>query len=154
MVYINQRVAKVTPLIRSAPTINQALVKELKRYGATEFAGLKGVDPSMAEIWERPTHGGKLSHDISGYYQLKVKDSDVPKTAFRTRYGYYEFLVMPFGLTNAPATFMDLINRIFQHYLNQFVVIFIDDILIYLKPEAEHEQHLRILLQVLREKQL
>ncbi|KAK5831438.1 hypothetical protein PVK06_015236 [Gossypium arboreum] len=88
----------------------------------------------------------------SGYYQLKVKESDVPKTAFRTRYGHHEFLVMPFGLTNAPAAFIDLMNRIFQPYLDQFVVVFINDILVYSKTEAEHDQHLRIVLQILREK--
>ena len=88
------------------------------------------------------------------YYQLRVKDADAPKTTFRTRYGHYEFLVMPFGLTNAPAAFMDLMNRVFRPYLDQFVVVFIDDILVYSKNEEEHEQHLRIVLQTLRENQL
>ncbi|KAG8499252.1 hypothetical protein CXB51_005763 [Gossypium anomalum] len=90
----------------------------------------------------------------SGYYQLRVKESDVPKTAFRTRYGHYQFLVMPFGLTNAPAVFMDLMNRIFRPYLDKFVVVFIDNILIYSKDETEHAEHLRIVLQTLRDKQL
>ena len=73
----------------------------------------------------------------SGYHQLKVKGEDIPKTAFRTRYGHYEFLVMSFGLTNAPAAFMDLMNRVFKDYLDKFVVVFIDDILIYSKDEVE-----------------
>ncbi|KAA3469695.1 DNA/RNA polymerases superfamily protein [Gossypium australe] len=90
----------------------------------------------------------------SGYYQLRVKDSDVPKTVFRTRYGHYEFLVMLFGLTNAPAIFMDLMNRIFRPYLDKFVVVFIDDILVYFQDENEHAEHLRKALQILRDKQL
>ena len=90
----------------------------------------------------------------SGYYQLRVKKVDVPKTAFRTRYGHYEFLVMPFGLTNAPTSFMDLMNRVFQPYVDQFVVVFIDDILVYSNDAQEHEQHLKIVLQSLREKKL
>ena len=83
-----------------------------------------------------------------------MKEVDVPKTAFRTRYGHYEFLVMPFELTNAPTTFMNLMNRVFLPYLDQFVVVFIDDILVYFKDAHEHEHHLTIVLQTLRENQL
>ena len=90
----------------------------------------------------------------SGYHQLKIKPEDVPKMAFRTRYGHYEFLVMAFGLTNAPATFMDLMNRVFKKYLDEFVIVFIDDILIYSKTEKEHAEHLRIALEILRKEKL
>ncbi|KAL2240784.1 UNVERIFIED_CONTAM: Transposon Tf2-12 polyprotein [Sesamum indicum] len=90
----------------------------------------------------------------SGYWQLRIAENDIPKTAFRTRYGHYEVLVMPFGLTNAPATFMALMNRTFQEYLDHFVIVFIDDILVYSKDRDEHEQHLRIILQILKEKEL
>ena len=90
----------------------------------------------------------------TGYHHLRVRDTDIPKTTFRTRYGHFEFMVMPFGLTNAPAAFMDLIDRIFQPYLDQFVVVFVDDILIYSQSEWEHEYHLRIVLQLLRDHQL
>ncbi|KAL4377944.1 hypothetical protein GQ457_02G018140 [Hibiscus cannabinus] len=90
----------------------------------------------------------------SGYYQLKVREQDVLKTAFRTRYGHYEFLVMPFGLTNAPAAFMDSMNRVFHEYLDQFVVVFIDDILVYSRTEEDHDRHLRLVLQTLLENQL
>ena len=83
-----------------------------------------------------------------------MKDVDVPKIAFRTQYGHYEFLVMPFQLTNAPTAFMDLMNKVFHPYLDKFVVVFIDDILVYSKDTQEHEQHLRIVLQILREKKL
>jgi len=90
----------------------------------------------------------------SGYYQLKVQEKSIPKTAFRSRYGHYEFLVMPFGLTNASAAFMDLMNTIFRPYLDQFVVVLIDDILVYSRNAEEHDRYLRIVLQTLREKQL
>ncbi|GJS04093.1 putative nucleotidyltransferase, ribonuclease H [Tanacetum coccineum] len=90
----------------------------------------------------------------SGYHQLQVRPEDIPKTAFRTRYGHYEFLVMPFGLTNAPAVFMDLMNRVFHDYLDKSIVVFIDDILVYSKSKEEHEQHLRAVLGILREKKL
>ena len=90
----------------------------------------------------------------TGYHQLRVRDTEIPKTAFRTCYGNFEFTVMPFGLTNAPAAFMDLMHRIFQPYLDQFVVVFVDDILIYSQSKWEHEYHLRFILQLLRDHQL
>ena len=90
----------------------------------------------------------------SGYHQVRIKDEDIHKTTFRTRYGNYEFVVVPFGLTNALARFMCLMNSVFSRYLDKFVLVFLDDILVYSKNEEEHEEHLRLTLQVLREHQL
>jgi hypothetical protein len=96
-----------------------------------------------------------LNIDVrSGYHQLKIRASDIPKTAFITRYGLYEYTVMSFGLTNAPAYFMYLMNKVFMKYLDKFVVVFIDDILIFSKNEEEHHKHLHLVLQKLRENQL
>ena len=109
--------------------------------------------PRIDELFDQ-LQGSRLYSKIDlrlGYHQLKVQESDVPKTSFRTRYGHYEFLVMQFGLTNAPAAFMDLMNRVFQPYLNRFIIIFIDDILGYLGSSKECSKHLRIVLQTLRE---
>ena len=89
----------------------------------------------------------------TSYHQPRVRDIDIPKTAFRTHYGHFEFTVMPFRLTNAPSAFMDLMHRVFQPCLDQFVVVFVDDILIYSQSEWEHEYHLRIVLQLLRDHQ-
>ncbi|GJW99885.1 putative nucleotidyltransferase, ribonuclease H [Tanacetum coccineum] len=87
---------------------------------------------------------------MSGYHQLRVHDDDIPKTAFRTRYGHFEFIVMPFGLTNAPAVFMDLINQVCRPYLDKFVIVLIDDILIYSRTREEHEMHLGLVLELLK----
>nr|GEZ52509.1 putative reverse transcriptase domain-containing protein [Tanacetum cinerariifolium] len=88
------------------------------------------------------------------YHQLRVREEDIPKTAFRTRYGHYEFQVMPFGLTNAPAVFIDLMNRVCKPYLDKFVIVFIDDILIYSKNKKEHEEHLKLILELLKKEEL
>ena len=93
--------------------------------------------------------------DLSiGYHQLRVRETNIPKTAFRTRYGHFQFTVMPFGLTNALVSFMDLMHRVFHPYLDRFVVVFVDDILIYFETEEDHEDHLRVILQTLRDHQL
>ena len=112
--------------------------------------------PRIDELFEQ-LRGARVYFKIdlrTGYHQLKVRETDIPKAAFRTHYGRFEFTVKPFGLTNAPTTFMDLMHRIFQPYLDQFVVVFVDDILIYSQSEWEHEYHLRIVLQLLRDHQL
>ncbi|GJY30656.1 putative reverse transcriptase domain-containing protein [Tanacetum coccineum] len=90
----------------------------------------------------------------SGYHQLRVREEGISKTTFRTRYGHYEFQVMPFSLTNSPAIFMDLMNRVCKPYLDKFVIVFIDDILIYSKNKQEHEEHLKLILELLKKEEL
>ena len=112
--------------------------------------------PRIDELFDR-LKGSRVysKSDLrSGYHRLRVRENDVSKTAFRTRYGHYKFLVMPFGLTNASAVFMDLMNRVFSPYLDKFVIVFIDDILVYSGSLEEHAEHLQTVLQILRERQL
>nr|GFB39484.1 putative reverse transcriptase domain-containing protein [Tanacetum cinerariifolium] len=112
--------------------------------------------PRIDDLFDQ-LHGSSVYSKIglrSGYHQLRVREEDIPKTAFRTRYGHYEFQVMPFGLTNAPAVFMDLMNRVCKPYLDKFVIVFIDDILIYSKEEKEHEEHIKAILELLKKEEL
>jgi hypothetical protein len=90
----------------------------------------------------------------SGHHQLRIKEGNIPKISFRTRFGHYEFIVVPFGLTNAPTIFISLMNGVFQNYLDRFVQVFLDDILNYSNNEREHEEHLRVVLSCLRENKL
>ncbi|KAK1643105.1 hypothetical protein QYE76_060910 [Lolium multiflorum] len=112
--------------------------------------------PRIQDLFDQVQGAGVFSKiDLrSGYHQIKIKKEDVPKTAFVSRYGHHEYLVVPFGLTNAPTIFMNLMNKIFMKYLDKFVIVFIDDILIYSKDKEEHAKHLKIVLQILREHQL
>jgi Reverse transcriptase (RNA-dependent DNA polymerase) len=112
--------------------------------------------PRIQDLFDQVQGAGVFSKiDLrSGYHQIKIKREDVPKTAFVSRYGHHEYLVVPFGLTNAPAIFMNLMNKIFMKYLDKFVIVFIDDILIYSKDKQDHAKHLRLVLQTLREHQL
>jgi hypothetical protein len=112
--------------------------------------------PSIKDLFDQ-MRGARVFSKIdlrSGYHQMKTRPSDIPKTAFSIRYGLYEFTVLSFGLTNAPAYFMNLMNKVFMEYLDRFVMVFINDILIYSKSDNDHEEHLRLVLQKLRDNQL
>jgi hypothetical protein len=112
--------------------------------------------PRIDDLFDQ-LKGAKIFSKIdlrSRYHQVRIKDVDISKTTFRTRYDHYKFRVVPFGLSNAPAVFMCLMNGLFRNYLDKFVIVFLDGILVYSKSEEEHEKHLRMVLQVLRENQL
>lgn len=102
---------------------------------------------------QRASHFSKTDLRLS-YHQLKISKDDVSKIAFQIRYGHYKFLVIPFGLTNAPTKFMDMMNQVFEDYLDQFMIIFVDNILVYSHSKIEHERYLRLVLDILREKKL
>jgi hypothetical protein len=109
--------------------------------------------PRIDDLFDR-MRGARVFSKIdlrSGYHQMRIRPSDIPKTAFSTRYGLYEFTVMSFGLTNAPSYFKNLMTKVFMEYLDKFVEVFIDDILIYSKNASDHEKHLRMVLQKLRD---
>ena len=112
--------------------------------------------PMINDLFDH-LQGAKVFSKIdlrSGYHQLKIREQDIPKTAFTTRYGLYEYTVMSFGLTNAPAYFLNMMNKVFMEFLDKFVVVFIDDIFVYSKNEEEQKEHLRLVLKKLREHRL
>jgi len=124
--------------------------KQLNKMTIKNRYPLPRIDDLMDQL-----HGSSVFSKIdlrSGYHQILVKADDVQKTTFRSWYGQYEYVVMPFGVTNAPAVFMDYMNRIFRPFLDKFVVVFTDDILIYSRTPVEHAEHMRLVLGVLREK--
>ncbi|GJT02268.1 putative reverse transcriptase domain-containing protein [Tanacetum coccineum] len=163
---LSRRLSWATPVARApyrlAPTKMQELSTQLQELSDRGFIRpssspwgapvlfVKKKDGSF-RMWSRVYSKIDLK---SGYHQLKVREEDISKTTFRTRYGHYEFQVMPFGLTNAPAVFMDLMNRVCKPYLDRFVIVFIDDILIYSKSRKEHEGHLKLILNLLKKEEL
>ncbi|GJU12266.1 putative reverse transcriptase domain-containing protein [Tanacetum coccineum] len=153
-----QLIPRAAPVARApyrlAPAEMKELAKQLKEL--SDKVKNRYPLPRIDDLFDQ-LQGSSIYSKIdlrSGYHQLRVREEDIPKTAFRTRYGHYEFQVMPFGLTNAPAVFMDLMNRVCKPYLDKFVIVFIDDILIYSRNEKEHEEHLKIILELLKKEEL
>ncbi|GJW95434.1 putative reverse transcriptase domain-containing protein [Tanacetum coccineum] len=150
---------------RLAPSEMKELSNQLKEISDKGFIRPKLNKPTVKNRYPLPRinnlfdqlQGSSVYSKLdlrSGYHQLRIREEDIPKTALRTRYGHYEFQVMPFGLTNAPAVFMDLMNRVCKPYLDKFVIVFIDDILIYSKNKKEHEEHLKVILELLKKEEL
>nr|GFB36698.1 putative reverse transcriptase domain, aspartic peptidase domain protein [Tanacetum cinerariifolium] len=148
---------------RLAPTEMQELANQLKELQDKDYREINKLTiknryplPRIDDLFDQ-LQGSPYFSKIDlrfGYHQLRVREEDIPKTPFRTRYGHFEFTVMPFGLTNAPAVFMDLMNRVCKPYLDKFVIVFIDDILIYSKSKKEHEVHLKLILELLKREKL
>ncbi|GJV71617.1 putative reverse transcriptase domain-containing protein [Tanacetum coccineum] len=141
---------------RLAPSEMKELSEQLKELSIRPSSSPWGAPVLIDDLFDQ-LQGSSVYSKIdlrSGYHQLRVREEDIPKTAFRTRYGHYELQVMPFGLTNAPAVFMDLMNRVCKPYLDKFVIVFIDDILIYSKNKQEHEEHLKLILELLKKEEL
>nr|GFA97661.1 putative reverse transcriptase domain-containing protein [Tanacetum cinerariifolium] len=141
---------------RLAPSEMKELAEQLKELSNKGFIRPSSSPWGAPVLFVKKKDGSVYSKiDLrSGYHQLRVREEDIPKTAFRTRYGHYEFQVISFGLTNTPAVFMDLMNRVCKPYLDKFVIVFIDDILIYSKDEKEHEEHLKEILELLKKEEL
>ena len=161
-----RKIGQVAGAVRPAVSIIGTALAPLTDGASMAAAGMinKGLSavknkyplPRMEELFDR-VHGSKWFSKLdlrSGYHQIRIAAEDVPKTAFRTRYGHFQFRVLPFGLTNAPATFQNLMQDIFKDYLDDFVVVFLDDILVFSKTRPDHERHLRLVLNKLREHKL
>ncbi|GJW70357.1 putative reverse transcriptase domain-containing protein [Tanacetum coccineum] len=149
---MSQRAQQEEDKSKTENACNKGSGKELNKLTVKNRYPLPRIDDLFDQL-----QGSSVYSKIdlrSGYHQLRVREEDIPKTAFRTRYGHYEFQVMPFGLTNAPAVFMDLMNRVCKPYLDKFVIVFIDDILIYSRNKKEHEEHLKAILELLKKEEL
>ncbi|GJR36548.1 putative reverse transcriptase domain-containing protein [Tanacetum coccineum] len=143
-----------SPVARAPYRLAQSEMKELKLNKLT--VKNRYPLPRIDDLFDQ-LQGSSVYSKIdlrSGYHQLRFREEDVPRTAFRTRYGHYEFKIMPFGLTNAPTIFMDLMDKVYKPYLDKFMIVFIDDILIYSKIKQEHKEHLKLILELLKKEEL
>ncbi|GJS32902.1 putative reverse transcriptase domain-containing protein [Tanacetum coccineum] len=140
------------PVARAPYRLSSSKMKELSEQ-LRELSDKGFIRPSSSP-WGAPVLVYSKIDLRSGYHQLRVREEDIPKIAFRTRYGHYEFQVMPFGLTNAPEVFMELMNRVCKPYLDKFMIVFIDDIIIYSKNKEEHENHLKLILELIKKEEL
>ena len=144
VIFVKKRDSKIPRLVVDYRPLNAVTIKN------------KYPIPKINDLFDQLVGAAVFSKmDLrSGYHQIKIRKEDIPKTAFITRYGLYEYTVMSFGLTNAPATFMRLMNSVFHEYHDKFIIVYIDDILVYSKTEDEHAEHLRLILTKLREHRL